>query len=135
MNTVLRFTVPGAPVPCARARVFKDSRTGRTRSANPARTTAYKRAVRTHVAIAANLARWRPDGDAEYGVDLVVYRAKRVGDWDNYAKGVLDGMRGIAWVDDRQVVAARVVMKVDRGNPRVVVAVEKLNSKGGLECS
>jgi Holliday junction resolvase RusA-like endonuclease len=130
VNTILRFTVPGAPVPCARARVFKDSRTGKTRSANPARTTAYKRAARTHCALAANLARWKPDAGGEYEVVLVVYRAKRVGDLDNYYKGVIDAMKGIAWVDDRQVVEAHVTLRVDRVNPRVVVSVAKLESEG-----
>ena len=117
------FTVPGPPVPCARARVYQDKRTGKTRAVTPSKTRSYEAKVAMMCRFAANLSRWEATGPSEYQVSIVVYRAKRLGDWDNYAKAITDGMKGIAWEDDRQVTRAEVVMYVDKVNPRVEVMV------------
>jgi crossover junction endodeoxyribonuclease RusA len=117
------FTVPGPPVPCARARVYQDKRTGKTRAVTPSKTRSYEAKVAMMCRLAANLSGWEASGTAEYQVSIVVFRQKRAGDWDNFAKAVTDGMKGTAWEDDRQVTRAEVVMYVDRKNPRVEVMV------------
>jgi Holliday junction resolvase RusA-like endonuclease len=43
-------------------------------------------------------------------------------DIDNIAKAILDGMTGVAWDDDKQVVSLR-VEKTYSASPRVVVEV------------
>jgi Holliday junction resolvase RusA-like endonuclease len=118
---MITFTVPGPPVPCARARVYPGA-DGKTSAVTPAKTRAYK----THVGILALAAR----SDAAswplaklYAVTLHVYRAEARGDWDNYAKGLCDALTGILWLDDSQVIEAHVVLHVDRVNPRAEVMV------------
>ncbi|MTI82605.1 MAG: RusA family crossover junction endodeoxyribonuclease [Firmicutes bacterium] len=46
--------------------------------------------------------------DKKVATEIDVYVAGRAGDWDNYAKSICDGLNGVAWVDDRQVVDGRV---------------------------
>jgi crossover junction endodeoxyribonuclease RusA len=120
----LAFTIPGAPVPCARVRVFADKRTGHIRAARPGKTAAYERHVATCAQIAVNLARWQCV-EADYGVELLVYRAARRGDWDNFAKAVDDGMNGIVFPDDRMIVRGTVEMSLDRQRPRIEVVVHR----------
>ena len=56
-------------------------------------------------------------------VTMHVYRARRVGDLDNYAKLVLDSLTGIAWGDDAQVVELHAWRHDDAANPRVEVEI------------
>ena len=56
-------------------------------------------------------------------VAMHVYRARRVGDLDNYAKLVLDSLTGIAWGDDAQVVELHAYRRDDASNPRVEVEI------------
>lgn len=49
------------------------------------------------------------------------------GDVDNYAKAVLDGLNGILWDDDDQIVDLRVIKEyVDSGNARIEVEVRSV---------
>lgn len=47
-------------------------------------------------------------------------------DWDNYAKAVCDAFNGIVWMDDSQVVSAR-VRKFYCDQPRIVATVRPLD--------
>jgi len=109
------FTVPGAPVPCARPRVVRQA--GRApRTLMPARTVQYERQVRAAVV--------RPPGwplDAQYGLLVQVFRARRAGDWDNFGKSISDGLTGVLWGDDGQVSVAAVAMHDGDPDPRAVV--------------
>jgi crossover junction endodeoxyribonuclease RusA len=55
-----------------------------------------------------------------------VYVSGSPGDWDNYAKSVCDGLNGVAWEDDRQIVDGRVVVKagVPKSDERVEIEIE-----------
>lgn len=129
----LRFTVPGPPVPQARARSRYSGRPYMPRKS---------RAYQAHVAIVAwnamclSLPRWPVGGAGPFAVSLEVYRAADRGDADNYAKGVKDAMtRARVWDDDRHVTSLTVRMFVDRERPRVEVEVTRLSPKADTEGS
>lgn len=121
----LRFTVQGTPVPQARARIAPDARTGKMRGSTPARSKAWKKLVAMHAMVAARQARWRLDG--RFSIRMTVRRAWAQGDWDNHAKGVCDALKGIAWKDDAQVLAAEVLL-VDGSEPGVDVEVRRMEA-------
>ena len=125
MSDRLFFVIPGAPVPCARARVFADKNTGRVRSAVPAKTRAYENHVKLLAQIAVNRAAWKPADDVAYAIELRIFRDVRRGDWDNFAKSVTDGCNGVVWKDDRQITDAIVRVRYDKANPRIEVVVER----------
>ena len=52
-----------------------------------------------------------------------VYRPRRAGDLDNCLKVTLDALRGVAFVDDSQVVELRASRHDDKVRPRVEVEV------------
>lgn len=56
-------------------------------------------------------------------VRLWAYRPRRVGDLDNALKAVLDALKGIAFVDDAQVVELHAWRGDDKARPRVEVKV------------
>lgn len=125
MEVVLDITVPGQPVPQPRPRLSTWG--GRARAYTP--TThpihAYRQAVellaKAHgpgavdgpfeVEIEAIYARppshWTKSGLASGAPE---YPGRNLGDWDNVAKGILDAITdaGTVWLDDAQVVEARV---------------------------
>lgn len=120
--TVLRFVVPGPPVPKARARVVRTG--GKVRSFTPAKTARYERAVGAY-ALQARLLVPRWPLDASYAVQVHVYRAARRGDADNFLKGAIDGCNGVLWGDDRQV--RRTFAELHDGEtPRLEISVEVL---------
>ena len=49
----------------------------------------------------------------------------RVHDVDNVLKCVMDGMKGVVYHDDTQVVSAQVFKALDRLNPRIEVRVSR----------
>jgi crossover junction endodeoxyribonuclease RusA len=56
---------------------------------------------------------------------VTVYRKRKAGDLDNFLKVLLDALRGIAFVDDSQVVELHARREDDASNPRVEVRVEE----------
>jgi Holliday junction resolvase RusA-like endonuclease len=130
VTTRLSFSVPGPPVPCARARVFADRNTGRVRSAVPARTRTYENHVRSVAQGAALAARWSVEDVASYAIELSVFRDVRRGDWDNFSKSITDACNGVLWKDDRQISDAVVRVRYDKAAPRVEVTVERLAPSG-----
>jgi Holliday junction resolvase RusA-like endonuclease len=48
-------------------------------------------------------------------------------DLDNVLKAISDGLNGVAWIDDSQVVEIHATKSVDRQHPRAVVRVEELD--------
>lgn len=61
--------------------------------------------------------------DREVEVDILWRRRVRRGDVDNICKGILDSLNGLAYADDRQVVALRVRRVDDKANPGATVTV------------
>jgi Holliday junction resolvase RusA-like endonuclease len=116
----VKFTIPGPPVPKARARVVNGG------SFTPQKTRDYEAHVATiALATRSREASWGLFG--LYGVTIDVYRRGGRGDADNYAKAVLDACNGVLWKDDGQVRDLHVRVhdvRVCGGDPRVDVRAE-----------
>jgi Holliday junction resolvase RusA-like endonuclease len=83
-------------------------------------------------AIAAEALRARPAGwplGARYALHLHSVFARSTADVDGPLKLVQDALSGVAWADDRQVVAASATKDVDPQAPRIEVVVR---SAGGM---
>lgn len=101
--------MPGQPVPKARARVTKDGH-----AFTPAKTKAYSDLV----GVLCRVAAWQTgplDGPVALSVNFIVKPPAKMPsgrtlpttkpDIDNLIKAIMDGMNGIAWHDDAQVVS------------------------------
>jgi len=118
--TALSFTVHEAPVPKARARVMAAGW-----SFTPKRTRDFEAKVREEaVAAVAATPGWRTDVDMR--VRVAVYRARRAGDLDNFAKAITDSMNRIVYEDDRQIRELHTLLFDDKDDPRALVEVEPL---------
>ena len=113
----LHFTVPGAPVPFTR--VLRGSKQPRAER---------YRAYKTEVGYRAKLAGAEPLV-GPIGVYVQISEpdpACRRYDIDNVLKAVIDGLIGVAFVDDRQIVRAEVSIYQDReANARIHVVGEE----------
>ena len=56
-------------------------------------------------------------------VSITWYRSRRSGDLDNHIKVVLDVLRGLAYVDDKQVIELHAWRFDDKADPRVDVEI------------
>jgi Holliday junction resolvase RusA-like endonuclease len=121
-DTRLTFVVPGKPQGKQRAR---RGRGGQWYT--PKETVVYERAVSNSamVAIAAGGFKVRYPGPVEVEVYCYFPDARRR-DADNALKSVLDGMHGVVYYDDTQVVRATVEKCIDGQRPRTVVVVTYL---------
>ncbi|MEC2070323.1 RusA family crossover junction endodeoxyribonuclease [Alkalihalophilus marmarensis] len=139
---MIRFTIDGEPVAQGRPRAGKDKYTGRTRVYDPAKSKDFKQ----YVKLVAS--QYKPPQPLEGEINLVVKVFKSIPksmakykqemarngelrpttkpDVDNYVKGVKDGMNGIIWRDDSQVVSLT-VGKWYSDNPRVEVEVKVIS--------
>jgi len=133
MKMKLTFTVPGPPVPKARARVVSRVEDGetKTRGVTPTKTRAYEK----HVGVIAHATRvnayqsralvepWPYASKlTRFGLLVKVYYSGAGGDGDNYVKSIADACNGVLWVDDRQIDDGRwIKAKVERGKERVEV--------------
>lgn len=124
----LRFTIEGRPVPCQRARVYFDKRSGKRRGFTPDATREYEQRVRLFAIAAVARARWTFNAGDRFWFSVRIYRAAERGDWDNFAKAIADGMNEVVWPDDRCVDDAHVQLFVDRIRPRAEVEVTRLTS-------
>jgi crossover junction endodeoxyribonuclease RusA len=115
---VIRFTVPGPPVPKARARIIHRA-SGAIQAFTPEATAKYE----LKVGLCARTAGIRPDkGELALSVWFYTPNARRM-DLDNLLKSVMDGLNGIAWEDDSQVAEVHASRMVDHLSPRAVVSI------------
>lgn len=113
-----RFWVPGKPV------VKQRPRLSHGHVYTPATTSAYEE----FVGVCAKAAGAVPlDGDVAITI-FVFVQSGRHGDIDNYVKAVLDGLNGIAYRDDRQVVQI-FAAKVQSATEGTYVIVRYLDHK------
>jgi len=141
VSHVYSFTVPGEPVAKGRARAFV--RAGRVAHYTPSKTANYESRVATFAKQA--MAGAEPFSGAvalsvvvrfavptswskkrrQAAVDGLEHVTKRP-DLDNVLKAIKDGMNGIAWLDDSQVVRLVDCRKVYAEQPGVDVIVAGL---------
>ena len=118
---VATFTIKGEPVSKSRARFTK--RGSKTYAYTPERTKAGEEAV----AWAFRQVHRKPATDAEvaYRIEAHFYNGTRQRrDIDNMTKLILDGLNGVAWVDDNQVIEIKARKSyVPRAEARTEVAV------------
>lgn len=111
----ITFTVPGNPIPKARARVL---RTGRTYT--PRSTQEHEETVR----IAAIKAGVKKVEEGPVRLVLHFYRENALRcDFDNLAKTVTDALNGIAYEDDSQIVQCMTIKDWDPESPRTEVEI------------
>lgn len=121
----MNFTIPGDPVPAQMGALLPG---GGIATRGQGRVRAYKDRVRLYTLRAVQIDGWNArDGAARYAVWLHVFVGDaRVIDADNCAKALLDGIKRIAFPDDRQVHELHVYKRIDRERPRVDVVIEAM---------
>lgn len=100
--------IEGPPVPKQRARTVVKN--GKAMSYTPKKTRDYEQLIGWS---------WRGPRRFEGAVKItakVIEGKGHPGDLDNYVKTLLDGLNGVAWVDDRQVVG--IDASIIRGDER-----------------
>lgn len=121
MNSIetIRITVPGRPVPKARPRLGIQGRTAYIYT--PEKTLEYEKLVGW---IAKSLGCRPVQGPISVALDVFTRRKMDV---DNVAKSVLDGLNGIAYEDDDQVVEllVRKHLVKDAADERVEIEIRK----------
>ena len=136
----IEFVIPGDPVPQGRPRA--SSRGGFTRMYDPPASREYKKLVKVYAS--KNRPNKLIEGYVE--VEMHIYkrtlksfskkkkidaenkkiRPKTKPDADNYAKGILDAMKGIIWQDDGQVTDL-IARKYYSERPRVEVLIKEID--------
>lgn len=122
--SIIHFTIDGEPVSKARARFTGYG--SKSRAYTPAKT----KTAEERVAWAFRQAggEFEPDGEITFGVELTFYNGTRQRrDIDNMIKLILDGLNGVAWVDDTQVVQVSARKRfVSKAEARTVVTVGRV---------
>ncbi len=116
---MIEFVVPGRPVPKGRPRLGVRGRKAYVYT--PPVTKEYEKLV-GWVAKAAGIKPLQ----GKIKIWITIYLASgRDGDWDNYAKSICDGLNGIAFRDDQDIIDARVikVLGVAREDERAEVKI------------
>ena len=113
-----RMHVDGNPVPKKRARTIALPN-GKVRTYTPKETVAYEQLIGLS---------WRGTrgfaGPVKVTLAVVEGRTGHPADLDNYLKSVLDGLNGIAWKDDKQVVVISAGIIRGDDKPGIDVIVE-----------
>lgn len=130
MKCSLNFTVMGPPVPKARPRFNKQTRTIFT----PKATKVYEKLIGIHGWAAVQnapleKAKFWPVKIAQVYVDYWIYSEKkatdpRAPDQDNIEKAILDGLEGVLYKNDRQALGRCQGYEFEDPNPRVEIRVE-----------
>ena len=116
--THLAFVIPGRPQGKQRPRLGKGGCVY-----TPTATKKYERAV-ANWALVCRPRIWRLDWPIAVEVSCY-FSDERCHDIDNVLKAVMDGMNGVLYHDDSQVVSASVSKAIDRSDPRVEVRVRR----------
>jgi Holliday junction resolvase RusA-like endonuclease len=129
MTRVLTFWVEGRPVPKRRSRTVR-TKFGKSRTITPTVTVRWEHTIRVHAMKACAGEQWRPIA-ARYEIDIVVHRARKQGDADNFLKSAKDALNKIVWPDDRMVMRAAVnIVDGDGQGMRVRITRSELSDVG-----
>ena len=132
------FEVSGDPIPKARARTVRKG--GRTWSFTPKRAAAWEKTIKEKA-----VKHFKEPMKGPVMISLIFYMARpesrrkevyasTTPDLDNLEKAVLDALNGIAYEDDKFVVAKNAQKKyVLNGVPRVSIRVISLNKQAQIE--
>lgn len=123
---MISVCVPGRPVPYVRM-----TQRGKYVKKNAKRYLEYKQSIGW-----AYIAKKMPklDGKIEIGITAYLYGKTtefgRDGDVDNYLKSAMDGLNGIAYKDDRQVVRAKAEkLPCEKGKERLEIVLKPLEGE------
>ena len=123
-SATIAFEVPGNPQPKQRPRVVT-SCSGRSVAYTPRRTRFWE------LSVAHEARQCLPEPlEGPLSVSLAFFRGdKRRCDLDNLAKAVLDGLNGIAYHDDAQIVELNLRREFDRERPRVEIEIRPVEQE------
>lgn len=62
----------------------------------------------------------------ELEVTYKIYRARNIGDIDNFNKILQDSLTGIVWKDDKQIKKLHIELFTDKKDPRVEIEIKNL---------
>ena len=120
------FTIPGPPVPLARARATLG---GHHYTPGPSRK--YQSAGGVLAQVAMIRANWPLGGRGPFRLSVRVYRACDRGDLDNFVKMSADLLTKVkAWSDDARVRELSAWMGIDKRSPRMEIRVETIAEYG-----
>ena len=122
---VLRFTIPGEPVP-EQTRALVNGHVVRKGRERPR---AYRDHVALHTMLHVSRTGWNYDLDAKYELRVRFYVSNaRVVDLDNLLKPLLDGLKGKALPDDRIRNLPRVTAEgeIDENRPRAEIELWRM---------
>lgn len=127
VETIARFTVDGEPVSKARARFTRKGHAytpEKTKTAEQRMAWAFRQAAKGH----------KPDDASTYGVMGIFFSGtNQRRDVDNMLKLICDGLNGVAWGDDSQVVEISGRRGTDiKENARTEVWVYRVGAMPGL---
>ena len=121
---MIRLEIKGEPIPAARPRI---SGRGMYQGAR-------NRSYREEIQMAGRLA-MKAAAPLTGALSAVVklYRSyaptsRRFGDVDNHLKAIFDGLNGIVFVDDAQIVKCVVTKQQDGKNPRAEISIQEVQS-------
>ena len=119
---MLKIVIEGEPVPAARPRF--DGK----HAYQPKRNRAYRQEVQMSATLAM---RGRKPLQGEICAVVKLYRkckraSKAFGDVDNHLKAIFDGLTGIAFIDDSQIVRCVVEKFKDATTPRAEIFLQTL---------
>lgn len=119
---LVEFTVPGKPVPKGRPRVMRGGWTF-----TPKKTKQQENLIRM-IALSKRQAMRVVAMGGSFRLSVIAYGANKLADWDNIGKLCSDSLNGVFWVDDRQVIDARVLkLSCPAGQERTEIRVESIS--------
>lgn len=127
----IEFEIPGPPIPKGRPRFDKTTR----RAYTPEKTRMYERRVKFHgwaavQALPPDDAKYWPVKSGQLQADLWIrlQRSKgRYPDADNIIKSVLDGLEGVLYRNDSQVLPSTKAYKIVDEKPGVRVRIQTID--------
>lgn len=121
----LRFVISCEPVPAQMGAVLANGRVARK---GMERQRAYKHHVSLLAMLAVNRAGWRSGPEERYSMTARFFMGNaRTIDLDNCCKLLLDGIKGVAFPDDRQVYECHLFKAIDREKPRTEVEIARMS--------